>query len=387
MIEACKAPVTLDNVDWEDKDRRAELVKKTPTTTFPYLETPKGVISQSRAIELYIAETCKPELLGVDAFQKAQVHQWINFATSEIYRCTRSVIYPIFGWGCYCKEAADKANKDIKDYMKILNEQLKEKKYILGDALTLADIVMFNGLRFWFTLVFVDGIRKNVMPNVTEWFTRLMNSEEAVKVYGRTILCKTTLKPFVEEKKKEEKKEEKKEAKKEEKPVEEPKKKKVNPLDELPPSTLELESFKREFLNNKDKEDAMNKFWEKYDPNGYSLWWMEYQKLPSEGKILFRTSNSKSFFLQKLDSFRKYCFAAHCVYGVDGDYEIRGVWMWRGTEIAQEMKDHDNFEYMTIRKLDHTKEEDKKLVHDYWTKLNEEDEVEGRKCADVEYFN
>ena len=47
----------------------------------------------------------------------------------------------------------------------------------------------------------------------------------------------------------------------------------------------------------------------------------------------------------------------------------------------------DNFEYMTIKKLDPSKPEDKQLVEDYWTKLNETDEVEGRKCADVEYFN
>ena len=32
------------------------------------------------------------------------------------------------------------------------------------------------------------------------------------------------------------------------------------------------------------------------------------------------------------------------------------------------MKEHDNFYYMTIRKLDINKEEDKQLVNDYWTK-------------------
>ena len=61
--------------------------------------------------------------------------------------------------------------------------------------------------------------------------------------------------------------------------------------------------------------------------------------------------------------------------------------MFRGLEIPQEMKDNDLYEYITFRKLDITKEEDKKLVHDYWTKLDENDEVEGRKCADVNYFN
>ena len=42
--------------------------------------------------------------------------------------------------------------------------------------------------------------------------------------------------------------------------------------------------------------------------------------------------------------------------------------MWRGKEIPNEMKEHDNFPYMTIRKLDINKEQDKRLVNGYWTK-------------------
>ena len=33
--------------------------------------------------------------------------------------------------------------------------------------------------------------------------------------------------------------------------------------------------------------------------------------------------------------------------------------MWRGKEIPNEMKEYDNFDYMTIRKLDINKEVDK----------------------------
>ena len=115
-------------------------------------------------------------------------------------------------------------------------------------------------------------------------------------------------------------------------------------------------------------------------------------------------------FLQKCDAVRRYAFAVHGVYGVEDDYKIRGMWMFRGKEIPQEMKDNDLYEYLTFRRIDINKPEDKQLVHDYWTKLtfrridinkpedkqlvhdywtklDENDEVEGRKCADVEYFN
>ena len=392
VIEASKAPVTLENVDWKDKEKRNTLVTNSPTGTFPYLECEEGVLSESKAIEIYLAEKYKPELLGKDDLEKAQVRQWMDFASFELSDCASKIVYPIFGWKPYCKESADEANTKLREFMKALDQQVKGKRYAFGEQLTLADISLFRHLKFFFQLVFPEKLRKSVFPNVNDWFLRVLNTPETDKVYGKVILCNSPLKPFISEKKEEKKEEkkkdkkgEKKEEKKEEK--EEPKKKKVNPLDELPPSKLELETFKRAFLNNKDKEDAMKKFWEIYDPEGYSIWWLEYQNLPSECKVLFRTSNSKGMFLQKCDALRRYAFAVHGVYGVEDDYKIRGVWMFRGLEVPQEMKDNDLYEYITFKKLDTNNENDRKLIHDYWTKLNETDEVEGRKCADVEYFN
>ena len=392
VVHLTNAPVELQDVDWEDAETRKTLSPKSPTGTFPFLDTTEGVLSESRAIENYLAEKHKPELLGQGELQKAQVRQWSDFGIFEIGFCAKEIIYPIFGWKPYCKEAADKANNKIKDHMRLLDAQLKDKEYVLGDKLTLADVTLFRELKYFFQLVFPKGLRDKVFPNVTKWFEKMASTEEVKKVYGKILLCNQTLKPFItehKEEKKPEKKSDKGPKKEEAKPQEPPKEKekKKNPLDELPPSKLELEVFKRAFLNNKDKEDAMNKFWEIYDPEGYSLWWCEYQNLPTECKVLFRTSNSKGMFLQKCDAVRRYAFAVHGVYGVEDDYKIRGLWMFRGKEIPQEIKDNDLYEYITFRKLDHTKSEDKQLVHDYWTKLNENDEVEGRKCADVEYFN
>jgi elongation factor 1-gamma len=207
----------------------------------------------------------------------------------------------------------------------------------------------------------------------------LASSEQALKTYGRTVLCKVPAKVPKSEKKEEPKKE----AKKEEKPVkkekkegdddeedeEKPKKKTSNPLDLLPPTPFVFDDFKKEFLNTTDRETIMKNFWTKYDAAGYSIWFMQYQKLPSEGKVLFRSNNFASIFLQNLDKFRKYTFSAFGVYGVEGDYEIRGVWMWRGTEIPAEVQEHDNFPYLTLKKLDHTSEVDRKLVEDYWLNM------------------
>ena len=388
VINLTKAPVELQNVDWEDAETRKTLTPKSPTGTFPFLVTTEGILSESRAIENYLALKHRPELLGENDYEKAQVRQWSDFAIFEIGYCAKEIVYPIFGYKNYCKESADKANNRLKEFMRTLDAHLKDKDFVMGSRLTLADVTLFRELKYFFQLVFPKGLRDKLFPNATKWFQRMAETEEVKKAYGKILLCNQPLKPFVKEEKQEKKPEKKPEkhddTKKEEPPKE---KKKVNPLDELPPSKLELESFKRAFLNNKDKEDAMNKFWEIYDPEGYSLWWVEYQNLPSECKILYRTSNSKGMFLQKCDAVRRYAFAVHGVYGVENDYKVRGMWMFRGKEIPQEMKDNDLYEYLTFRRIDINNPQDKQLVHDYWTKLDENDEVEGRKCADCEYFN
>jgi elongation factor 1-gamma len=388
IAKFANAPVTLDNINWGDA-KREELKKNSPTATFPYLETSQGVISETRNISEFLAESFNAPLLGNTPFERAQVRQWIDFAANEIARHSKNLIYPLFGFVEYNKQEADQSMKDVKEWLKVLEKQLQGKQYIVGNNVTLADLALHSVLRSYFMFVFVEEIRKSLFPSITAWITNLASSEHLTKVFGRFLLCKTPQKaPKIEKPKEEPKKKEEPKPKATEATGEEeaPKKKKANPLDLLPPTEFVLDDFKKEFLNTTEKKAVMDRFWNKFDANGYSLWWMQYQKLPSEGKILFKTNNSSSFFLQKLDSFRKYSFSAHGVYGTEGNYEIRGVWMWRGTDIPEEVKNHDSFPYMDIKKLDPSKPEDRKLVEDYWLNLKEGDMVDVLPVAELVTF-
>ena len=442
------------NVDLSDIKKRNSLVELTPTTTLPFLETDSENISESKAIEYYLCKKYKPELLGINLFQKAQVNQWIEFACCEINRSVQSVIYPIFGWAPYCKEKADKENENIKNYLKIIENNLKKNDYITGNKITLADIILFRYLRFFMMFHFPEGMRKNLFPQTTKWFEKLMKSPEAIKAYGRTILCKNPIKAFTgevkkfnlppqtdESQKKEESlekpvetekggkknKKDKKDKKKEKKENNENKndkkqkgekkdkekkiapivkevqktpyvpsmlelprfnikKKENNPLDSLPPSKFDLEKFKKDFINNSNKEDAMAEFWKDYDPSGYSIWQIEYNNDPSECITLFRTVIIKGDILLQLQYFKKYCFGVLGVYGSDGDYKINGCMVWRGQEIPDEMKEIVCFNKLKFKKLNEKEKSDIEIVHDYWTKINENDKVFGRQAIDTRYF-
>ena len=309
VIEVSKAPVELQNVDWDDNETRKTLETKSPTGTFPYLETEEGVLSQSKAIEIYLAEKYKPELLGEGDLQKAQVRQWMDFASFELGDCAQKIVYPIFGWKPFCKESCDEANMKLKEFMKAIDQQVKGKRYAFGEQITLADIALFRHLKYFFQLVLPKGFREKVFPNVCDWFLRVLNTPETDKVYGKVLLCNQPLKPFIPEKKEEEKKEQpkkeqhkkeqpKKEAPKEEAPKEE--KKKKNPLDLLPPSKLELEVFKRAFLNNENK--SKEKIYYVCRKEDYSKFKDKLQKeLEDTRKVEIEVIKENTLFGDKID--------------------------------------------------------------------------------------
>ena len=375
-----KANIIFEDADLEDITKRNSFAQKTPTTTLPFLETPQGNISESISIETFLANKFRPDLLGSNILERAKVNQWIEFGSCEIQKCLQEIIYPIFNWKELNKEMSDNANKKLNQNVKILEKQLKHgKKYILGDKITLADIVLFRYLRYFMMLHFPENLRNSLLPKVTKWFENIMKSPEAIEAYGRTILCKKQLRPLNIKIDRSKRLELFKNSKV---------KKEINPLDSLPSSSFNLEQFKTDFMEEKgNKDEIMKKFWKEFDPKGYSLWWLEYQNLSMEGKKLFRMKNSKNFFLERIDEdFKNYAFGIHGVYGKEGDYKVKGLWLWRGNEIPKEIKENDYFKYMTIKNLKSNNNNDKQIVNEYWTKTNKNDKVEGREVADFTYY-
>jgi len=115
---------------------------------------------------------------------------------------------------------------------------------------------------------------------------------------------------------------------------------------------------------------------------------MEYDKAEGEGQVVFLTCNLMNGFLQRLETFRKYAFGVVGVYGEEPNLDIKGVWVWRGNEIPLEIKEHPSGEWYKFKKLDVVgKEEDKKILEEYWCKLEEdEDIVNGQRARSVHYY-
>lgn len=141
-----------------------------------------------------------------------------------------------------------------------LNTHLASHTFLVGDTVTLADIITTCNLSFGFKLVMTKSFTAE-FPHVERYFWTMINQPNFSKIFGELKQAETVL-PLASAKKPEAKKAEpKKEApKKEEAPKPEPiaaeeeeapKPKAKNPLDLLPPSPMVLDDWKRLYSNTK----------------------------------------------------------------------------------------------------------------------------------------
>jgi elongation factor 1-gamma len=378
LIAAKYAGVTVETPEFNfgEENKTAEFLKKNPLGKVPVLETPEGAIWESNAIARYVAKKGAESLLGGNAYEQGLVDQWIDFTVGEIDLPARAWLYPIWGFAPNNVDITKKAQADIRKSLDLLNKHFLTRTWVVGERVTLADIVLVASLFPLYTTVFDNGFRK-AFTNVNRWFITAVNQPNFKAVLGEVKLAEKMAQapkaeaPKAEAPKQEKPKQEKKpEAPKEkslEEQIEEEEKKAAkqpNPLDLLPPTKLDLEFWKRKYSNEDTRTSAIPWFWENFERDGWSLWFADY-KYNDELTQLFKTNNFVGGWLQRLDKLRKYGFGSVLIFGEEPKLSIGSVWLFRGLEVPKEMTECDDCELYSWRKADIDNPKDKALVEDY----------------------
>lgn len=172
-----------------------DLAARHPTFQFPYLETASGdIISGTSAIASHLARMNPTSgLLGSNAFQEAQVNQWVTWA-EYLEPSVEQISGAVCGTLKLDNAKFNDLVKNLKDSVKILNAHLNESQFLVGKSLTLADVVVGSILTPAFQLVLDGGFRKG-MKNAGEWFNRFVAIPEVVKAAGNIKACDKALKP------------------------------------------------------------------------------------------------------------------------------------------------------------------------------------------------
>jgi elongation factor 1-gamma len=401
--------VELPAFDWE-KDLKSEAFKaKNPLQKVPVLETPNGCIFESGAIARYIARLRNDaNLLGATNFQQGQVDQWIDFCLNEVEPARGIWLYPIMGYLAYNEKAYTEAKKELTTSLTVLNNHLLNNTFLVGNAVTLADITIVTALVHLYTLVFTP---KFLAPftNVTRWFTTCINQPEFAKVVGKVEFAKeetTAAKAAKAEKPAKDAKPAAAAPAKEAKPAaaaaapkgehddllddeDKPKPKKKNPLDELPPSSMDLDTTKKLAFSARP---VLPDFFEKlfsglWDDKGYCWYTCDYN-YDSDNKEYWKLGNVLGGFIQRSDACRKYAMGTIQASGPEdedgpGPWTVNGVWLFRGQGMLAEMKEENpDSEYYTWTRVDVNTEEGKKKVKEYFLGPT----VNGKKVLDRRYF-
>ena len=164
-----------------------------------------------------------------------------------------------------------------------------------------------------------------------------------------------------------------------------PKKPSKNPLELLPPTTLDLDNWKRVYSNtHSDFYSVMDKFWAMYDAAGWSLWFCDYM-YNDENKKGFMTANLVSGFIQRCDELRKYAFGNMSILKGENDafFTIKGAWLMRGDSIQPMLDANPDSASYTWKKVDINNEADKKELADLWCAS---ETIDGKEINSNEVF-
>lgn len=133
----------------------------------------------------------------------------------------------------------------------------------------------------------------------------------------------------------------------------------------LPEPKLPFDDWKNYVCSEKDAEKKAQYIFDNWEPEAYSFWQLDYDKYPGSFVSLLPSSNQYVFFLSSIEVFRKWVYAIHMLTGEEGNYNMKGLWMMRGTDKLCNLNLVDDMEYYFYKKLDPKNEEDWKTIKEY----------------------
>jgi elongation factor 1-gamma len=347
---------------------------KTPTDINPLGKIPAFVgangfkLTEAVAIAIYItSQNEKTTLLGTTKQDYASILRWMSYANSDLLTRLSGWYLPLVGAAPYNKKTVEDSAKAADAALKVLEAHLTANTYLVGERITLADIFTAGIIRRSFATV-LDTKWRSQFVAVTRWFNTVTNQSDWTAVIPESVFVEEAIKYTPPKKEEKPKKEAPKPAAKEEddeEPDVKPEPKAKHPLEALPKPTLVLDEWKRQYSNNDTRPVAMPWFWQNYKPEEYSLWLVDY-KYNDELKLTFMANNLIGGFFARLEASRKYLFGAASVYGENYKCLIRGAFLVRGQEAIPAFDVAPDWESYEFKKLDHTNEEDRKLIEELW---------------------
>lgn len=145
-----------------------------PNALIPTLEDGDFVLWESNAIILYLAEKYDSDLLPKDLKGRAETNRWLSWQLAHFGRgigmATFERMAPNFIDGYQVDEGALKKGLEmIERFVPVLDAHLADRRFVLGDQPTLADIALAASMCHWrLAKLPLDGY-----SNLMAWYDRM----------------------------------------------------------------------------------------------------------------------------------------------------------------------------------------------------------------------
>lgn len=159
--------------------KQPEFLALNPNGAVPALVDGDFVLTESRVIMQYLASK-KPEsgLLPQDERGRIDVIRWQFWDSSHFSASLRTLVFerllkPMFGLGEPDTRKAEEAVTDFRRFAAVLDKHLNGKQYVVGDAVTLADLTLAPSLMY----AKQTQVPLAEFPNIQRWFSRISDMD------------------------------------------------------------------------------------------------------------------------------------------------------------------------------------------------------------------
>lgn len=168
------------------EEKPADFIAIHPAGTMPVYQDDDFVMTESWAIDLYLARKYQPDLMGKDLEEEGKVYQWTLFAATDLERAALDCInnsgyderHPLD------EEKFAEGKKRFIEVLATIDKALQDREYLVGNTFTLADLHVACMIAF----PVVSSIPRNDYKNIESWLQKCLDRPAFAKSLPPEIL-------------------------------------------------------------------------------------------------------------------------------------------------------------------------------------------------------
>jgi len=174
MLEEVGVPYDYKRLSIRNGDTKtSEFLRVNPAGKIPVIQDGNVTLTESIAINFYLAEKYGDGLMPTDLVGRARVYEWSLWAVSNVQPLLLTILLNIMikPEAERDAKAVETARNDVVPYLTVFNRILDGKEYLVANRFTVADL---NAASVIGLGSFV-GVDLSAYPTVQAWLSRLQS--------------------------------------------------------------------------------------------------------------------------------------------------------------------------------------------------------------------